>query len=384
MTDSEREAVEQQINSARVKGVRVVTVPSLVRCISPASDIQALYDLVRIIQKEKPGLVHTHTSKAGILGRLAAKITKVPSIVHTPHGHVFYGYFGPLLSRIFIWIEKLFSFFTDRMITLTEGEKKDYIKLCLCPPEKLIKIHSGVDIEKFKQVPVNAVEKKRALGLDPNGLVVGFIGWLLPVKGPMHLLKAMEDVWQDYDDTILVFIGKGDLDVDLMAEALKTGANGRVNFLGWRNDIDEIMPIFDIFVLPSLNEGMGRVLVEAMAAGKPIVASNVGGIPDLVQHDINGLLVPPGDEKALAAGIKQLINDPEKAKMMGQRGIEICNQFSVESMVDKIDNLYQDLFKFHRPLQASLCELRPDKSLETQRTQREKTARSVQDINSNN
>ncbi len=343
MTDSEREAVEAQIESARVKGIRIVAVPSLVRRISPASDIQALYDLVRIIQKEKPNIVHTHTSKAGILGRLAAKITKVPYIVHTPHGHVFYGHFGPLLSRIFIWIEKLFSLFTDRIITLTEGEKKDYIELSLFPPEKLFKIHSGVDIEKFKQEPVSAVEKKHSLGLAQNGLVVGFIGWLLPIKGPMHLLKAMEDVWQDHDDTILVFIGKGDLDVDLRAEALKASTNGRVNFLGWRHDIDEIMPIFDIFVLPSLNEGMGRVLVEAMAAGKPIVASNVGGIPDLVQHDINGLLVPPGDEKALAASIKQLINDPEKAKKMGQRGRELCNQFSVEAMVEKIDALYMEL-----------------------------------------
>jgi glycosyltransferase involved in cell wall biosynthesis len=103
------------------------------------------------------------------------------------------------------------------------------------------------------------------------------------------------------------------------------------------------MPIFDIFVLPSLNEGMGRVLVEAMAAGKPVVASNVGGIADLVQNDINGLLVPPGDEKALAASIKQLINNPEQAKLMGQRGKELCNQFSVEAMVEKIDALYMEL-----------------------------------------
>ena len=353
MTDSEREAVEEQIESARVKGVGIVAVPSLVRRISPASDILALYDLVRIIQKEKPDIVHTHTSKAGIIGRLAAKITKVPYIVHTPHGHVFYGHFGPLLSRIFIWIEKLFSFFTDRMITLTEGEKKDYIERSLCPPEKLFKIHSGVDIEKFKRVPVSAVEKKRSLGLAQNGLVVGFIGWLLPIKGPMHLLKAMEDVWQDYEDIVLVFIGKGDLDVDLRTAALKASTNGRVNFLGWRNDIDEIMPIFDIFVLPSLNEGMGRVLVEAMAAGKPVVASNVGGIPDLVQNDINGLLVPPGDEKALAASIKQLINNPVQAKLMGQHGRVLCNQFSVEEMVEKIDNLYQELFKFHRPVRSS-------------------------------
>ena len=305
MTDSEKEAVDGQINEARVNGVKIVQIPSLVRRISPVNDIRALYDLVRIIKTEKPDVVHTHTSKAGILGRMAAKIARVPLIVHTPHGHVFFGHFGPILSRIFLWVERLFAPLTDRVVALTDGESRDYTDLNVYPEDKLVQIHSGVDIEKFKQVPVSAVEKKRSLGLAQNGLVVGFIGWLLPIKGPMHLLKAMEDVWQDHDDTILVFIGKGDLDVDLRAAALKTGANGRVNFLGWRNDIDEIMPIFDIFVLPSLNEGMGRVLVEAMAAGKPIVASNVGGIPDLVQHDDNGLLVPPGDEKALAAGIKR-------------------------------------------------------------------------------
>ncbi len=352
MTDSEKEAVEAQIESARVNGVRIVAAPSLVRRVSPVRDILALVDLVRIIRKEMPDIVHTHTSKAGILGRLATKLINVPSIVHTPHGHVFYGHFGPWLSRIFIWIEKLFSCFTDRIITLTEGEKKDYLELSLCAPGKLFKIHSGVDIEKFKRNPVSAVEKKRSLGLAQNNLVVGFVGWLLPIKGPMHLLKAMENVWQHHDDSILVFIGKGELDVDLRAEALRTGANGRVHFLGWRNDIQEIMPLFDIFVLPSLNEGMGRVLVEAMAAGKPIVASNVGGIPDLVEHDVNGLLVPPGDEKALAAGIRQLIDDPEKAKIMGQRGRELCHQFSLESMVDKLDNLYKDLLKFHCPLHS--------------------------------
>ena len=343
MTDSEQEAVDGLINEARAYGVKIVSIPSLVRRISPLNDICALCDLVRIIKTEKPDVVHTHTSKAGILGRMAAKIARVPRIVHTPHGHVFFGHFGPILSRMFLRVERLFALLTDRVVALTDRESRDYTDLNVYPADKLVQIHSGVDIEKFKQVPVSAVEKKRSLGLDRNGIVVGFIGWLLPIKGPMHLLKAMEDVWQDHDDTSLVFIGKGDLDVDLRAEALKTGANGRVNFLGWRNDIDEIMPLFDIFVLPSLNEGMGRVLVEAMAAGKPIVASNVGGIPDLVQHDHNGLLVPPGDEKALAAGIKQLINDPEKAKMMGQRGRELCHQFSLEAMIEKIDALYMGL-----------------------------------------
>jgi glycosyltransferase involved in cell wall biosynthesis len=343
MTAPEREAVDKQIEDARRNGVRVIRIPSLVRRISPLNDVRALYDIVRLIKAETPDVVHTHTSKAGILGRLAARIAKVPTVVHTPHGHVFYGHFDPLISRIFLWIEKLFAPLTDRVVTLTAGENRDYLELNVYPREKLVKIHSGVDIEKFKQVPDSAVEKKRSLGLGQDGLVVGFIGWLMPIKGPMHLLRAMATVWQDHDDTNLVLIGKGDLDVALRAEAMKMSANGRVNFLGWRSDIDAIMPLLDILVLPSLNEGMGRVLVEAMAAGKPIVASNVGGIPDLVQHEYNGLLVPPADDKALAAAIMQLINNPEKAKLMGQRGRERCHQFSVEAMTEKIDRLYLEL-----------------------------------------
>ncbi|MBT8365263.1 MAG: glycosyltransferase, partial [Deltaproteobacteria bacterium] len=183
---------------------------------------------------------------------------------------------------------------------------------------------------------------------------------------------------------ILVFIGKGDLDVDLRAEAVKSSANGRVHFLGWRNDIDEIMPIFDMLVLPSLNEGMGRVLVEAMAAGKPVVASNTGGIPDLVKHGHNGLLVPPGNERALAASIGQLIDNPEKAKLMGQRGQVLCDQFSLEAMVEKIDNLYQELLKSHHPLRSRPREqsgkiILPDREMPI----RQKSQASEQDLNVN-
>jgi glycosyltransferase involved in cell wall biosynthesis len=343
MTELENQSLQKEIEAAKNQGVRFISIPSLVRRINPISDLRALYALWRLILREKPDLVHTHTSKAGMLGRLAAKLAGVAIIVHKPHGHVFYGHFGRITSRLFLAVERCLSHLTDRLIALTDGEMNDYITLSVCPPEKMVKIHSGVDISKFRKSSENMVEKKREMGLSQHGVLIGFVGWLLPIKGPMQLLKAMEDVWQDHENTALVFIGKGDLDVDLRTEALKIIANGRVNFLGWRNDIDEIMPLFDIFVMPSLNEGMGRVLVEAMAAGKPIVASKVGGIPDLVQHNHNGLLVPPGDEKALAAGIRQLINDPAKAKKMGQRGQELCNQFSVESMVEKIDRLYSEL-----------------------------------------
>jgi glycosyltransferase involved in cell wall biosynthesis len=343
MTDGEKQVVEDGVEKATENGVKVIALPSMVRSIRLIKDFKALLSLVWLIFKEKPDIVHTHSSKAGILGRVAAKISFVPKIIHTPHGHVFYGHFGAFASKIFLWVEKNFSKFTDRIVALTDGEKNDYKKLSVCPSEKLLKIHSGVDVSRYMKSNGNQVEKRRSLGLDQNGKVIGFIGWLLPIKGPEYLIKAMEFVWPEHPEASLVFLGKGDLDVDLRAQALRMNANGRIKFLGWREDINEIMPIFDMLVLPSLNEGMGRVLVEAMAAGKPVVASRVGGIPDLVIHGKTGFLVPPADEKALADGIKKLLDDPEKAWEMGQQGRKLCQQFSLEAMIEKLDDLYSDL-----------------------------------------
>jgi glycosyltransferase involved in cell wall biosynthesis len=343
MTDLEKRIIEDAVEEAKAMGVKVIALTSMVRSICPVKDFKALLSLTWLIFEEKPEIVHTHSSKAGILGRLAAKIAGVPHIIHTPHGHVFYGHFGPFASRIFMWVEKIFSRFTERMVALTDGEMEDYINLSVCSSEKLLKIHSGVDVEKFMHANGNRVGKRRSLGLDQNEAVIGFVGWLLPIKGPDYLLKAMDDVWQVHQDASLVLVGKGDMDVDLRAEALKKNANGKVKFLGWREDIDEILPLFDMLVLPSLNEGMGRVLVEAMAAGKPVVASRVGGIPDLVRDGENGYLVAPADEKALANGIKKLLDDPAKAKQMGLRGREHSRQFSLEAMIEKLDALYSEL-----------------------------------------
>jgi glycosyltransferase involved in cell wall biosynthesis len=343
MTDLEKQIVENGVEKAKKNGVKVKALPSMVRSIRPVKDFKALISLIRLIFKEKPDIVHTHSSKGGILGRMAARIAGVPHIIHTPHGHVFYGHFGPFASKIFVRVERIFSRFTDRMVALTDGEKNDYINLSVCSPEKLLKIHSGVDVNKFMQANGNRVEKRRSLGLDQNEAVIGFVGWLLPIKGPDYLLKAMDYVWQGHPEASLVLVGKGDMDVDLRAEALKKNANGKVKFLGWREDIDEIMPLFDMLVLPSLNEGMGRVLVEAMAAGKPVVASRVGGIPDLVQHGETGYLVPPADEKALADSIKKLLDDPGNAWEMGQQGKKLCQQFSLEAMIEKLDDLYSSL-----------------------------------------
>ena len=345
MTDLEQRSVDRQIEKAKEGGVRVIPIASLVRKIDPVNDIKAFFSILLLIIREKPFLVHTHTSKAGILGRLAAKICCVPIIIHTPHGHVFFGHFRPFVSKLYLLIEKFFALFTDRVVALTEGERKDYIELSVAKPEKIVTIHSGVEIDRFKDSQVNIEKKKKSLGLNLQSLVVGTVGWLLPIKGPMILLKAMDRVWQKYPDVQLVYVGKGELQETLHTQALQRGLSDRVKFLGWRDDVHEIMPVFDLFVLPSLNEGMGRVLVEAMAAGKPVVASKVGGIPDLVKDGKNGLLVEPGDIDGLSFAIQELLSDKKIRDEMGEKGKNMAQSFSVEKMIEKINDLYYMLIQ---------------------------------------
>jgi len=341
MTDQEKELVDQGIKDAEERGVKVIANPYLVRRISPVHDLIALFSLWRLLIRERPCIVHTHTSKAGILGRLAAKFAGVPIIIHTPHGHVFYGHFGPLISKFFLFTERLIARITDQMVALTETEKNDYVSFLVFSPEKVATIHSGVDVGRYMNVQVSIAQKKRGLGLNSKGFVIGTVGWLLPIKGPMHLLKAMSSVWESHPETSLIFVGKGDLEIGLKEEAHRMGVLDKVIFLGWRDDIPEIMQTIDIFVLPSLNEGMGRVLVEAMAAGKPVVASRVGGILDLIKEGQNGFLAEPGDEKGLSIAIKKLLEDKEMRDEMGKKGREMAGKFSVEKMIEKIDVLYE-------------------------------------------
>jgi glycosyltransferase involved in cell wall biosynthesis len=336
-------SVEEKIAMARNKGVKCVPLPPLVREINPLQDFRTFVSLWILIQREKPDIVHTHSSKAGFLGRWAAWFAGVPLIVHTPHGHVFFGHFNPIMSRIFLLVEKITALITDRMVALTEGEKNDYVELSSIKPERIDIIHSGVDIERYLETQVNIENKKRSIGLNPKSLVVGTVGWLLPIKGPMHLLNAMIKIWQSLAEVQLVYVGKGDQEKVLKQHAMKMGVSDKVKYLGWRDDVHELMPLFDLFALPSMNEGMGRVLVEAMAAGKAVVASNVGGIPDLVHHGQNGFLVEPGDVIGLSVAIEKLLADENLRHEMGKKGQAMADNFSESKMIKKIDALYASL-----------------------------------------
>jgi glycosyltransferase involved in cell wall biosynthesis len=342
MSEKEEAAVAKNLSEAEKSRVRIMTLSSLVRSVDLIQDIKAICAMMSIFKNERLHIVHTHTSKAGFLGRWAAFFAKVPIIVHTPHGHVFWGYFNRWKTSLFILLERLTARITDRIITLTEQEKKDHLRFSIAPEGKFTVIHSGVDLTKFTGAGINASGMRKNLGIPENAFVVGTVGRLTAVKGHKYLIEAAAKVVQEKPDAHFAFLGDGELLDEFKKMVYSLDIENHVHFLGWRPDVAEIMATFDIFVLPSLNEGMGKVLVEAMAMGKPIIASHVGGIPDLVHPGENGFLVPPEDAMAIAEAIKVLYSESEKRRNMGKKGRTIATHYGVEMMVQKIGRLYYE------------------------------------------
>ncbi len=328
---------------AAARGVRLIAVAPLVRRIAPVKDLRAFLALCRILRRERPEVVHTHTSKAGLLGRAASRLCRVPRVVHTPHGHVFHGYFGKAVSRLFLLLERAAAGLTDRLVALTEGEKRDCLDLSVARRGAVEVIPSGVELTRYAPFQGDRRAARRELGLDPEARLVGFAGRLAPVKGVRELLEAMPLVWREFPECELVFLGRGELEEELRARSARIDGKGRVRFLGWREDVHRILPLLDLFVLPSRNEGMGRVIVEAMASGVPIAAAAVCGIPDLVQDGRTGILFPPGDVEALAGGIRRLLRDRGLAERLAACGLAHCRRYDLAVMVDKLRRLYLGL-----------------------------------------
>lgn len=343
MSPQERIEIDRSIRDAQSAEVRVINIPELLRRIAPLYDFLTFLKVLRIIRREKPKIVHTHTSKAGVIGRVAAFMAKTPVIVYTPHGHVFYGYFGRVTTCIFVLIERLLAKITDKIITLTDREGIDHVRFKIAPPEKFITIHSGVDIQRFTTPKLRGDSLKRSFGIGAESLVVGTVGRLVPIKGHKYLIEAAPKILKEVPSVKFVLVGDGYLRPKLERLTHTLNVHDAFLFLNWRTDISKIMSVFDLFALPSLNEAMGRVLVEAMATGKPIVASNAGGIPDLVMDGDNGLLVPPKNSDQLAEAIIMLLKDDTRRIEMGNRGKVMAKRYCVKSMVKKIDALYMEL-----------------------------------------
>jgi glycosyltransferase involved in cell wall biosynthesis len=190
MARPERRLIEKKLELARRSGVTVREIPSLVRRIDPVQDVRALIFIYQVIRRHRYDILHSHTSKAGIIGRWAARMAGVPIIVHTPHGHIFFGHFSGVASTLFLGAEKVSNAATDILIALTDGERNDYLRLGIGKPGAIRKVHSGVNIRKISEANVDIRKKRTELGLDADRPLIGTVGWLLPIKGPDVLLRA--------------------------------------------------------------------------------------------------------------------------------------------------------------------------------------------------
>lgn len=313
----------------------MIELPQLVRHLSPVRDCVALWHLYRHIHQGAFDLVHTHTSKAGVLGRVAARLAGVPRVVHTPHGHVFAGYAGKALTILFILLERWAAIFTDQIIGLTDREIQDHLERKIGKPEQYRSIPSGIEIERFRQR-----DQEKDAGQE---CIIGSVGRLEPVKGHVYLLEAFAILAPHFPRLRLVLVGDGPLRAELQDLAGRLRIAERVCFPGWREDVSTLLQTFDLFAFPSLNEGMGRALVEAMAAGLPIVACRSGGIPEVLAEGQAGLLVEAGHAPALARGIERLLRDPELCRRMGQAAQARAQRYSREGMLEQIETLYREL-----------------------------------------
>jgi glycosyltransferase involved in cell wall biosynthesis len=319
-----------------------IQVPHLRRPVHPIADCRALSQLRRAIRTIRADIVHTHSSKAGFLGRLAARMAGVPRIVHTPHGHIFEGYFSPLCTRAFIALERLAARWTDRIVTLSDEEARDHLRHGIGRPDQFVTIPSGVDLDL-----VTAAPPVRPLS---GGPVIGAVARLVPIKGLQYLIEAAPAILRRAPGARFLLVGEGEMRPALEAQARALGLGDRIAFTGFRPDASSLLAGMDVFVLPSLNEGMGRVLVMAMALGKPIVATRVGGVPELLGGGEAGMLVPPRDSAALAEAVSLLLQDRDRAAALAEAGRRRVPRYSVEAMLDSLAALYREVMAHGRPV----------------------------------
>lgn len=307
-------------------------------------DAKALKRLFSLMRDYRPHIVHTHTAKAGLLGRLAARLAGVPIVVHTFHGHVLHGYYGPAQNWALRKMERTLAWLSDRLVTVSEQVKKDLVDYKVAPAERITVIPLGLELEPFLNAEARRGEFRRELGLKDEEKLVGIVGRLFPIKNHALFLEAAARIVAANPTARFVIVGDGSLRMALEKQARQLGIDMRVRFIGWRSDLPRIYADMDVLVISSNNEGTPLSAIEAMAAGCPVVATRVGGVPDLISDGQNGRLVDPGDANGIGEAVLDLLRDPQAAKEIGRSAMNSArDRFHVKRLVGDIERLYREL-----------------------------------------
>jgi glycosyltransferase involved in cell wall biosynthesis len=334
-------------STALERGIHPVYVPTLQREISPFVDGIAVFQILRLIRELRPDVLHTHTAKAGAVGRVAAMLAgsaRPPAVVHTFHGHVLRGYFSPAKAEAFRRLESSLARVSDALVAVSPEVRDDLIGLGVAPPEKVVVIRLGLDLAARTAVaPGAADELRREAGVPADAFLVGWLGRLTEIKRPADLLEAFARVHVPQGAHLLV-AGDGPLRADMEALAASLGIGDRVHFVGFRSDVGAVYAACDAVALTSANEGTPVSVIEALAAGRPVVSTDVGGVSDIVREGRSGFLVPAGDVDAISDRLMRLAADPDLRHAFGEAGrSDVVPRYSVPRLVSDVDSLYRRL-----------------------------------------
>lgn len=338
---------------AEQKEIYPLIIPELTPSLNICNDIIAFWKIFCLIKRERPDIVHTHTAKAGALGRLAGMLynlisrvssllsgeKKRPVLIHTFHGHVLHSYFGRIRSALFLWIEKFLAIFTARIIAVSENLKEELISLKVASSEKIVTVPLGLELQRYLNLNTDSSCKVR----DYSS--VGIIGRLVPIKNHRMFLDAAKKLIDGFglkQKTKFLIVGDGPLRQKLESYAEGLDIKENVIFTGWIKDLTRIYSELDIVALTSLNEGTPVALIEAQAAARPCIATRVGGVADVVEDGISGFLVPSQDIDKFIKCIIKLLNNPDLRQTMGKCGRDrVKNRFDKSQLLKSIEALYR-------------------------------------------
>jgi glycosyltransferase involved in cell wall biosynthesis len=336
---------------ARSGGLHVLMLAELGPRLSFFSDARAFAKLVTLTFRETPDVIHTHTAKAGALGRLSAALYNATRprrrralVVHTFHGHVLNGYFGAVGNALVRMTERALATLTDCIITISPLQRVDIVsRFRVARESRVTMIPLGLDLQALLTATAEPSRLRDDLGIPSGHIVFGFVGRFVPIKDLVTLVHAFASVVAVVPNARLLMVGDGPMRAEIETAAERAGIATRLHFSGWIEDLVSVYGAMDVCVLPSLNEGTPVALIEAMASGKPVVATAVGGVPDVIDDGRTGLLVPARNASALATAMIALAEDGGRRTQMGQSGrCDVANRFTHVRLVDDIDRLYSD------------------------------------------
>ncbi|MBM64380.1 MAG: glycosyl transferase [Acidobacteria bacterium] len=345
VTGTENPGEGTLLDYALARGVEPVVIPEILGQASLAPrDVAALIKLIALIRRFRPHVVHTHTAKAGFLGRLAAWLVGVPVVLHTYHGHVLAGYYGRMRSAGLLVMERVLARMSDRLIAVSNRVRDDLVSLGVAPASRFTVVPLGLDLEPMFDAKRYKGMFRRELELQPDVPLVGIVGRLFPIKNHSLFLEAAACMRASGSEARFVVVGDGPLRGSLEERASQPDLRGRVFFTGWRHDLPKVYSDLDVLAVSSINEGTPVSAIEAMAAGCAVVATRVGGLPDLIDHARTGILVPSGNAVALGAALGRLLADPGSSEQMrAAASSEVRGRFMASRLVTDVQRLYLEL-----------------------------------------